>query len=55
MKKIQSYAALKCYNKSQIIVFNKRNSFPIFRNFTIPEKYKFLLRGFSQIHYQERF
>lgn len=38
MKKIQSYAMLKCYKKSPTIVFNKRNSSPIFRNFTIPEQ-----------------
>ena len=38
MEKIQSYAVLKCYKESQIIVFNKRNSRLIFRNFTIPEQ-----------------
>ena len=55
MKKIQSYAVLKCYKESQIIVFNKRNLSPIFCNFTIPEKAEIFLRRFSQIHYQERF
>ncbi len=37
LKKIQSHAVLKCYKKSSGIVFNKRKSYTIIRNFTIPK------------------
>jgi len=46
---------LKCYKKSWIIVFNKRNPSLIFRNFTIPEQAEISPPEILSIHYQKRF